>query len=521
MLARASQTRNPLAARSQGSSVPPPVEGWDASSPLASMDPKRAIVLDNFFPQQGYIELRRGFLQHCNTSVNYPVKTLMPYNAANSANDKMFAAINTTIYDVTSSTSSATSVTSLTNSALQYVNFSTSAGHFLWVCNGADAPRHYNGLTWATPSLTFSDPTSIINVGVYKRRLFFASAGSLSFHYLPVDSVAGTVSSFNLGAVFDQGGYLMAIGTLSFDGGAGPDDHAVFVSSKGQVAIYAGDDPSDPTAWALVGVYNLPEPIGRRCLTKVAGDLAIITVSGLLPMSKSLIRDREVKDVALSARIYKAMNEAAQAYKNNFGWEMTVYPKGHMGIVNIPVSEGVQQQQYVVNLLSGAWCRFTGQNASTWCVFKERLFFGGNNGRIYEADVYPTDNGTPITADMKTAFNYFNNRGQLKRWTLIQPLIYADGRVTPSILINTDFDDSVPDSIYGTSVLGNTLWDAAVWDVSTWPPETVVSKGWQSVFALGQCAAIRMRVVATSTNTVPITFQANGFNLIYEKGGFL
>ena len=46
---------------SNGVSIPAPVGGWDAQSPLAAMPPQNAVILDNFIPRAGYVELRRGY----------------------------------------------------------------------------------------------------------------------------------------------------------------------------------------------------------------------------------------------------------------------------------------------------------------------------------------------------------------------------------------------------------------------------------------------------------------------------
>ncbi|WP_230681797.1 hypothetical protein, partial [Streptococcus pneumoniae] len=45
-----------------GKAIPAPVGGWDAQSPLANMPPENAVILDNFIPRAGYVELRRGFV---------------------------------------------------------------------------------------------------------------------------------------------------------------------------------------------------------------------------------------------------------------------------------------------------------------------------------------------------------------------------------------------------------------------------------------------------------------------------
>ncbi|QND42960.1 hypothetical protein HB770_20855 [Rhizobium leguminosarum bv. viciae] len=73
----------------KGASMPAPTEGWDTTSPLAEMSPKRAIQLDNWFPQAEYVELRKGFTRHRPTGVADPVESLIVYSGVDGS--KMFA----------------------------------------------------------------------------------------------------------------------------------------------------------------------------------------------------------------------------------------------------------------------------------------------------------------------------------------------------------------------------------------------------------------------------------------------
>ena len=510
------------AGTSVGASMPAPVEGWDDESSLADMSPRRAVIMDNWFPQPAYVELRRGWSLHSTTAKTVPVKTLMAYHAPNSGNDKLFGVSDNTIYNVSASSATATTVTALTQARLQFVNFTTSGGSYLYTVNGANLPNVFDGTTWSNPAITGPDESTFININVFKSRLFFVQVNSTKIWYLPVDSIAGAATSFELGGVMTMGGNIVAMGTLTLDGGSGPDDHAVFVTSKGQVIVYQGSDPSDVNAWALVGVYNIAPPIGYRCLVKIAGDLGILTTSGLLPLSKAMVVDRASLDnVALTGRIQNTFTGAHKDYGDNNGWTVCVYPKGNMCIVNVPVDEDTTSHQYVMNTLHGAWCRFIGQDAYCWEVYKDRLFFGGMNGKVYEADIASSDGGTAITADLKTAFSYYGSKGTLKQWKMVQTLIFSDGRVAPGIKFNVDFQDSVPTYIPSSGVLNAIYWDTFDWNEVNWPGEGTTFQEWQSVQVVGQCASIRMRVVADSDSASPITLRVNGFNVIYERGGFL
>jgi hypothetical protein len=507
----------------RSATVPAPVSGWDAISPIASMKPDHATLLDNFFPREGYVELRGGHLEWATTAETDEVETLMAYQGQATSADHLFAAVNGKVFNVTATgAAGAAVVSSLANARLQHVNFTTSGGHFLFFVNGADAPRHYNGTTWATPSITVATPANFAHVAVWKNRLLFAENDKTRFWYLPVDSVAGAAASYELDGVFSQGGYLMAIGTWTIDGGVGIDDYLVLMSSRGQVAIYKGTDPSSAATFALVGVFNLAPPIGRRCMVKVGSDLMLVTLEGVIPLSKSLALDRAALQTAsITNNIAPAMNKAARVYKDNFGWQIIGYPKGTMAVLNVPVQEGRTQHQYVMNTITGAWARFTGQNANCWEVFNDNLYFGGNDGNVYKADAGPNDNGADIVADMACAWNYFGDHGRLKRFTMIQPIITSDGLVAPSIALNTDFRETTPSGAGALSTTGSLLWDEFDWDEAYWPDDATTSSAWQSVAALGRCASVRIRIVANADSSNPILLQVNSFNLIMERGDFL
>jgi hypothetical protein len=519
--------RSPLRPRppgrvSQGESLPAPVGGWDAVSPLASMPKDRAIVLDNWFPQPGYIEVRKGYASHATGMPSSVVDSLLVYNGLTTASDKMFAVCGGGVYDVSAAGAvGAAAISGLSSNRWQSVNFTTSSGnHYLWMCSGADSARHYNGSVWATPAITGITSSDIVHVNVHKNRLWFCLVDSMKAAYLPTDSVAGAATLFYLGSVMQKGGYLVSMGTWTHDAGGGPDDYAVFLSSRGQAAVYMGTDPASSETWQLVGVYDMGAPLGRRSLTKIAGDLALIGIDGVLPFSVARSQDRgAAAAVAITANINRAMNTAAQNYGANFGWELTPYPKGTRAILNVPISEGSLQHQYVMNTLTGAWCRFTGWNANCFAVYKDNLYFGSNAGVVNRADTGGKDGTAAIDAVGQGAYSYFKSHGRLKQFKMIQPLLTVDQDTVPSIGLSTDFKDN---AVLGTPqavATASALWDSAVWDVDSWPVEQRNLSDWTAANGIGQCASIHFRAATQVTGEAIV--QLNGFNVIYETGEFL
>ena len=504
------------------------------------MSPKRAVRLDNWFPQPGWVEIRKGFDAHSYTGSANPVETIAAYQGVST--NSLFAAATTNIYDVTTAGTVSTAVTGLQNARWQHINFTTTGGHFLYMVNGADVPQYFDGTSWATATITGIPPTDIIGVNAHKSRIWFTLKNSTKAAYLPLDSIQGAATTFELGGLFTLGGYLMAMATWSVDAGTGPQDYAVFISSRGQTIIYQGTNPGSD--FTLVGTFNLGPPIGRRCFTRVGSDVAIISIDGVLPLSKAMIFERAaVVKASMTERIQRVMSQSARDYKDNFGWQLISYPRGTRAILNVPVSEGVEQQQYVMNTLNGAWCRFLGMNANCWEIFNDKPYFGGNDGYVYQADTTGTDVGETLTADMETAFNYFGVRGRQKRWMMLRPLLTTDDVVSPGIALNVDFQRNAPISTPTVIAQTHALWDVATWDSgAVWVGEVSTEARWTSVTGLGYCASVRMQVALDPPDQggggiwgealwgvnfwgrrsgPEVTLQVNGFDITMETGAFV
>lgn len=510
----------------RGISIPAPAEGWDAITPLAVMPETRAVALDNMFPQPGYVEIRKGHkLHNILTPVVEPVESLMAYNALSSANDKLFAASDTAIYDVTVTTTAtiSASLSGLSNARWQHINFSTTGGNFLWICNGADAPRMWNGTVWATASVTGITPTDIINVAAYSERLWLTRKDQISPAYLPTDSVQGAATVFDLSGVFNRGGYLMGIGSWSRDGGQGPDDYVAFITSRGEVAIYSGDPQAN---MELAGVYEMGAPLGRRSITKVGPDLAVVCVDGVVPLSRAINTDRStILKTTITALIQPVMNTSARLYGANFGWQMLSYPRGTRAILNVPVGEGAGQEQYVMNTVTGAWCRFLGEPANCWELFQDRLFYGGNAGQIIEADCQGYDYDADIEFNLEPAFNYCGSRGRLKDFTMCRALLTTDGLTSAGLALNIDFSRNATVSSLSFPSDPAALWDVALWDAGVWPEPARVVTDWVATEGQGYVCSTRLAGLVSLPQggeaDNEVVFQVNGFDILVIDGAFM
>lgn len=471
----------------QTKTLPAPTGGWNARDNLAEMKETDAPIMDNMIPDTTKVILRNGFDPFCNTGTGTVVETLMPYSSG--ATNKFLAATGGAIYEI--STGSASSLASgLTNNRWQYLNYN---GYVVMV-NGADHCRKYDGSTISLNAVTgLSSDASFIHINEFKKILFFTEKDSMRVYYLPSGSIAGSASMLDFSTLAKLGGYMVGMATWTRDGGSGPDDLACFITSKGEVIIYQGTDPSSSTTWTLVGVFQIGAPIGRRCFVKIGVDVVVLTLDGFFQLSRALPIARTEQQAALSDRISGAVQSATTAYASNFGWEAILYPNGRMGLFNIPIMAGSQQQQYVLNTNTDRWFRITGWNANTFALFNEDLYFGGNDGKIYLADSGPDDNGAAIVGDCQQAFSYYGTPMK-KVFLAARPTIGGNGIVSPAMAMNIDYNNTAafgtPTAVAGTG----TQWDVGQWDTFQWAGDDLFAGTWLGVSGLGYAGAPRMRI---------------------------
>jgi hypothetical protein len=538
-----------LAPEVEAKVIPSPTDGWDQISPLAEMDPKRAPILTNWVPRPGYVEARQGAYPWSGLGTGDPVETLMAYRSP--TGQTLFAASGGTIWNVSDYGQADVVATRLTGDRWQYVgNFTPSgAPTVLQAVNGINPLQQWNGTVWTEPSITSlngSDTTAVfINIYAQKQRLWYIKKNSTIVYFMPTAAISGAVAGYqDFGPLFTKGGYLIAMADWTIDGGNGPQDYAAFISSQGQIALYSGTDPTNSSAWSLVGVFSIAPPIGYRCVTQIGSDVGIITQQGVLPISQVLPFDPSAdRSVAITARIQNAMAQATQAYGTNFGWQIIPFPLQQLLIVNVPISEDEQQEQFVMNTLTGAWCMFSGWNANCFEIFNNNLYFGDNDGNVWQAYSGLADGTVGVALDMQCAFNWFDEPGKEKRMTMIQPLLTTQGNINLSLSVDTDFATSQAFNSISLTAAGVT-WDSAIWDKSLWPSGSTNFTNWLSVEALGHCFAARMNFVLPPNNNsallsvfdtaqfdsatfdgtpngTAIVLQVNAFNALLETGGVI
>lgn len=492
-----------------GKQVPAPVDGVNANTAQDGMKETEAVELINFFPAGNWVETREGYEEFKDTGTSSNVETLAALKIG--VTSKFLAASNGEIFDITGASTSLKS--GFTENRWQWTQFNKR----LFFVNGTDAPQDYDGTTmsntsWSGSGLTITD---LINVAVFKSRLFFVEKDSQSFWYGGLNLVTGTLTEFDLSEVGDFEGNLVATGSLTNDGGDGVDDLFIALFSEGDVVVYNGTDPG--SNFFQIGTFKIGKLIGQRPIRRLGGDLAVITEDGYILLSEVLGFRRIRSDKAFSDNYRRIVRDAIKDFKTNDGWEMIHYPPGDKLIVNVPQS-ATRFAQHVVNTNSAAWCSFNNINSVTWGIYEGDIYFGGTDGKVFKAETGTDDDGAAITATGQMAWNYFGDRTRLKRFNDARPLFELETDATTDIALLVDFDTNPAFSPMLLDVIeeSGAIWDVAVWDVAIWGGALSTAQDWNTISGVGYAASLAFRVSSSSQQ-----FRWLSSTFTMEKGGLI
>lgn len=521
-------TRSQKPREAQVKSWPAPRNGWIANRNLAQPGARNpdgsvvsgALILDNFFPTATTARLRRGYELHADIG-GAEVDTLFAYIAG--TNEKLFAADAGKIANI-GGVMPVDEVTGLSGGDWISAQFASSGGIYLRLVNGTDTPLVYDGTDFDTfPALTFAgayngDDTSILNfVWPHGNRLFFVEKDSLNAWYLPVGQIGGELTQLPLGGVFERGGSLLFGAIWSNDSGAqgGLSQQVIFVSSEGEVAVFQGSNPGDVNDWRKVGVYRIGRPLGKRAWFRAGGDIMIATSVGLVPLSAAVTRDfAAIAPAAISYPIEDAWNRAVHL-RGAGEWRCELWPTQQMALIIPPFTQSLESEVFVVNVRTGAWCRFTGWDVRSTVVFKERLYFGAPEGQVMIALSGGQDGGEPYAGVYVPLFDDFGTPTNRKIAQFARASIRARQQVALELTTHADFIIDLPTAPQAVDVLDTGVWGAAFWGSSNWGEATdlITLEDWQSVSAAGTTLSAAMQV--PSDDPVPMDVEIVRVDVTY------
>jgi len=495
-------------------SVPAPLGGLNSRDNLDAMPPTDAIVMSNFFPTVEKITTREGYASFCTGIGSGNVETLVNHNAG--ANNQLLAVGSDGVLYQIDTGSAVSKKTGLSNGRFQTAEFN---GNTLFV-NGTDTPFAWDGSSASNLSITLSDSTSadtLKGVHVYKNRVYYFKGTDQNFYFsASVDTFQGNFTKFPLGLVGTFGGNLIQIGTLTIDGGEGVDDNIAFIMSSGEVLVYSGTNPGSATDFALVGTFRIAEPINEpRAIAKLGGDLVLITKAGYIPLSLVLRYDLIGNEaLALSEKIRGTVINQVKLTGSTTGWQIHLSADGSKLYFNYPTGDGTDPfNQHIFNPITKAWSIFQNIPAHVFANFAGDTYFGTAGGKVYKVGG-TADLTAAIEADISFAYNYFGDRGSVKRFSSIAPMLEALGDI--SFDFGVAVDQQAPSGLNlspGTFSSELATWDEAEWDVDLYGDTTgagIIQKR-KVVGRIGRSASLRIKV---SSSSQQISILSSNFHFI-------
>jgi hypothetical protein len=457
-------------------------------------------------------------------------------SAASGANNRLFAVTSSGIWDVSSSTTTPTISYSflVTSGRAGYGTAHvvvTAGGHFLVYCDEENGLIVYteSGGTWAAVALGVGateisgvDPINLAQGTVFKGRLWFVEKNTANLWYSVTGSLYGAYTKFTLGTKLRAGGSLVGVWNWTYDGGNGVDDSLVAISDGGDVVIYQGTDPSSASTFGIKGVWFAGAmPAGRQVATALGGDMAILSRSGIIPLSKLVLGAGESNQSQYyTAKIANLFNQLMLSQATIPGWAIRLSPEDNALLVMVPSAEGTATTQLAMSLATGGWSQYRDLPIYSAENFGGTLYFGSVDGKVYRntgnADYVSLADGsyTAIQFAGLTRFEGLGN-GRQKRVQLIKPKFLHDG-APPTFSVSARYDYNLGELdpvTYATAASGG--WDDGEWDDAIWGGTYNALQEVRGAVGIGTDVAVGFRGASVS-RTVLI-----GFDVLFDQGGFL
>jgi hypothetical protein len=439
--------------------------------------------------------------------------------------ERLFASDAGAIYNVTAPASPVVQpvaeLSGQTGGFYSSVMFANSGGDFLVAVNGSDARLLYNGSTWSTaPAITGVSSSDLSHVWVFKNRLFFIEKDTMNAWCLAVDAIGGAAIKISLSGVFKKGGSLLFGETWSIDAGDGLDDVCIFVSTTGEVVGFVGNDPADPTDWIMSGRYDIGRPLGPNAHLRAGGDVVIATIDGLVPLSAAMIKDPAALSLAAVTRaIEDEWKRQAVARESSPNWCCVKWVARNMAIIGLPKVGAAEPYCYVVNLLTGAWAKYTGWDISALAEVGNVIFFATPAGGIFIAEAGGSDDGEAYASTYVGLFDHLGLPSAMKSVKMARASWLYRKPFLPKISFTFDYLPALGSYPNAAVHPDLDLWDVGAWDQALWDSGTAQQIVTRWVAVAGSGFAVAPQAQITHSHASPPEAELISIDLLYETGG--
>jgi len=391
--------------RAQRVFLPPPVGGLNTRDDPRALAATEASVLDNFYPEERNIVSRHNAVaKQLVTKVDdFEFTSIHSFLDGNGMEwvvftfclideDPLEFGVGAHIVGL----GAVDLADGLTNGNFFSINFN---GNLL-LFNGHDAPMRVltSALQITLQAATYTGPTypyALIQGTTYRNRLYLVTQAQSegadddvigSLYYGGVDEIQGALTEFDVAPLLKNGGMPYAVGTWTFDDSGGFDDRLVVYGSNGDLMIFEGSFPAGDD-WRKVAHFIISPPVCRNCFAKNGGDLLILTQYGVLSVAALAATAKDSTSVSyLSDKITPTITDyLLTTNKRLIGPEAgdpdytQLFVHKDVLIVNCQIDDGGEYdtEQLVMNLKTGAWCRYRDLNTCNFISYGGQIFAAG------------------------------------------------------------------------------------------------------------------------------------------------
>jgi hypothetical protein len=199
---------------------------------------------------------------------------------------------------------------------------------------------------------------------------------------------------------------------------------------------------------------------------QIGGDLLILTVDGIIPVSESITKDSGQLELAMLTRTIKPMWRQEVAAKRQYAWTAKKWDEYGGYFVTLPGGKAGARRCLVANNITAAWGRIVGWDAMCWIRLRSDLFFGDQNGRIMQADRTGYDDGVPYVATLVGGWETFGVPANQVVWHQCRATFHsaAGEPFRPQLSATVDYVVTVPPPpVVGLDPGVRDVWDQGKW----------------------------------------------------------
>ena len=202
-----------------------------------------------------------------------------------------------------------------------------------------------------------------------------------------------------------------------------------------------------------------------------------------------------LKTTAIASSISRDLSQYRIFFSNNYAIYMTMVGQKPIGIMPMLFAHTVR-------------CTWNGRKSDG----SEILFFGGDNGFVFQMEKGTSHDGSDIEAYFRLAYNFSRGQTLLKRYRGGRIEINGSGYSEFNFGYSLSYDQSdtiQPDSVLLVSNLSSVFWDSFTWDAFTWDGITLAP----STFEIdGEAENVSIAIDSTGDYFQPFTITGGLIN---------